>query len=205
MGDAPDETPHGQDDRDKLDAESTVSLVARIRSGDKAAENRLLARFRPALLLWAQGRIPQRCRSSAETDDVVQIALLRALNKIDEIEPRGRGSFLAYLRTVVLNLIRDLIRTADRRETVSLEHEQLVDHGPSPLAEAIGNEALEVYERSVAMLSESQQEAVFLRVELAQSYQEIADALNSPSSNAARMVVSRALKRLAELMHEQSR
>ena len=39
-----------------------------------------------------------------------------------------------------------------------------------------------------------------MRVELGSSYPEIAGVLGSPSPNAARMVVSRALVRLAEMM-----
>ena len=41
---------------------------------------------------------------------------------------------------------------------------------------------------------------MFLRIELGFTHQEVADAIGAPSANAARMLVSRALVRLAELM-----
>ena len=42
-----------------------------------------------------------------------------------------------------------------------------------------------------------------MRVELGLTYQEVADALGKPSMNAARMLISRAVLRLAEELHEQ--
>jgi len=48
----------------------------------------------------------------------------------------------------------------------------------------------------------SQRSAVVLRVELGLGYREIADAIGSPSDNAARMTVTRAIERMAEVMDE---
>ena len=50
------------------------------------------------------------------------------------------------------------------------------------------------------MLGERDREAVILRVEFGYSHEEIAEAIGSPSANAARMTVARALVRLAEEM-----
>jgi RNA polymerase sigma-70 factor (ECF subfamily) len=63
-----------------------------------------------------------------------------------------------------------------------------------------GWETIERYERALAELNEEQRIAVVLRVEYAFSYEEIAKELQRPSANAARMVVARALARLAKLM-----
>jgi RNA polymerase sigma-70 factor (ECF subfamily) len=76
--------------------------------------------------------------------------------------------------------------------------EELADDAPSLVEKAIGTQALERYE--ALTVCEAQQEAVILRVEMGLSYQEIADAIGSPSANVARMSVSRALVRLAEVM-----
>ena len=72
----------------------------------------------------------------------------------------------------------------------------------SPLEVAIGKEALRRYEAALARLPEEQQEAVALRLELGFSYGEIAEAIGSPTANAARMAVTRAVARLADLMRE---
>ena len=82
--------------------EPTAVLLRRVRSSDgderQAARDRLMARFLPRLRRWARGRLPHTARSRAETDDLVQLTLLRALRNVDEFENRGDGAFLAYLR-----------------------------------------------------------------------------------------------------------
>ena len=47
-----------------------------------------------------------------------------------------------------------------------------------------------------------QREAVLLRVEFGYEYRDIAEAIGSPSANGARMVVSRALARVARAMED---
>ena len=78
--------------------------------------------------------------------------------------------------------------------------ETLIMAGPSPLESAIGQETLELYESALARLPADQQEAVMLRIELGLTWPEVATATGSPSPNAARMSVARALARLAEEM-----
>jgi RNA polymerase sigma-70 factor (ECF subfamily) len=74
------------------------------------------------------------------------------------------------------------------------------DEGPSPLERAIGQESLERYEAALKTLREVDREAIIARVELQQSYDEIAIALGKPSADAARMAVVRALKNLLKAM-----
>jgi len=135
-----------------------------------------------------------------DTDDLVQVAIMRALNKVEGFEAQRAGAFLAYLRRILLNSIRDEIRRAVRRPRSEVLPEELVDHAPSLVEQAIGSEAVEAYQAALAKLPEGQQEAVILRIEFGFTYQEIAEAVGSPSANAARMTVSRALLRLAEVM-----
>ena len=59
---------------------------------------------------------------------------------------------------------------------------------------------MQAYEAALAELSDAQQEAVILRVEFGYTFSEIAEATGSPSANAARMTVARALVRLGEAM-----
>jgi RNA polymerase sigma-70 factor (ECF subfamily) len=179
--------------------ESTATLISRIREGDDTAQELLLERYLPALRRWASGRLPLRARHLVDTDDIVQITLIRTLKKVREFEPRHQGAFFAYLRQALQNQIRDQLRAAERRPKQSLP-EQPVAHQPSPLEEAIGSECLDAYEEGLEQLTPQQREAVIMRVELGIGYQEIAEMIGSPSWNAARMVVSRALVRLSEMM-----
>ena len=178
--------------------ESTVSLLDRVREGNAAARDALVRRYLNPLRRWAHGRLPAYARGLADSDDIVQVTLLRALEKVNAFEHRGEGSFLAYLRRILQNQIRDQIRRAARRPAGEPMSEAMAQQGPSPLEQTIGREKLEIYERALRRLSDRQQEAVVMRVELGFSWPEIAKALGSPSPNAARMTVARALARLAE-------
>jgi RNA polymerase sigma-70 factor (ECF subfamily) len=180
--------------------ESTFVLIEQIRAGDKSALDRLLRRFLPLLTRWASGRLPRGARDLSDTEDLVQETIISALRHIDHIEIRGEGALQAYLRRAVLNRIRDELRRHGRRGLVETLDENVRAKEDSPLEVAIGNEALERYEAALARLNAGDREAVIARIELGQTYAEIASALGKPSTEAARMAVNRALARLARLM-----
>lgn len=182
------------------DLESTTKLIVRIRQGDNRARDELMERYLGTLRRWAHGRLPLRARGLADTDDLVQSTLIRALNRLGSFEPRQEGAFLAYLRKVLLNQIRDEIRRAGRQPGGETLSDDLAGRGPSPVEDAIGREMLSTYESALSRLPERDQQAVFLRVELGMEYQAVADALGIASANAARMCVARAIARLAEGM-----
>jgi RNA polymerase sigma-70 factor (ECF subfamily) len=180
--------------------ESTAALLARVRAGDDAARNDLLARYLPMLRRWAHGRLPDHARQLADTDDLVQITLLRALKQMGTFEPNREGAFLVYLRRILLNALRDEIRRSRRSRIAGEPDETVADERRSALEEAIGHETLERYEAALAMLTEEQREAVVLSIEFDYTHQQVAEAVGKPTANAARMMVSRALVRVAEIM-----
>lgn len=190
------------DDSPGLPLESTATLLELVQAGDEAARDRLVRRYLPGLTRWAHGRLPGRARGMVDTDDLVQVALLRALAKVGSFEPQHAGSFLAYLRRILLNSMTDEIRRADRRPVAEPLAEDLADGSPSLIERTIGREAVAAYEAALGQLPGPAQEAVILRIELGFSYPEIAEATGCPSPNAARMTVSRALLTLAEVMRE---
>src|SRR5438445_13615394 len=59
--------------------EPTEQLLRRIRGGEEAARQALYERCLPLLRRWAHGRLPHQARDIADTDDLVQITLIRAL------------------------------------------------------------------------------------------------------------------------------
>jgi DNA-directed RNA polymerase specialized sigma24 family protein len=61
---------------------------------------------------------------------------------------------------------------------------------------------LETYERALARLPADKQEAVFLRIEMGYTHEEVAAELDLRSADAARMLVARALVQLSEVMRE---
>jgi len=180
--------------------ESTVQLLDSARDGDAEAREKLAARFLPLLRRWAHGRLPRPARAMVDTDDVVQVTLLRALNNLGSFEHRREGAFVAYLRRIVINAVRDELRRAVRRPAGDEPVDTLVDAAPSLVEDAIGRELIERYEGALASLDGTQQEAVILRIEFGYTYREVAEATGAPSANAARMMVTRALARLAATM-----
>lgn len=184
--------------RDPAPPDTTVTLLERIRAGEVTARDQLLARYLPLLRAWAHGRLPAGARGMADTDDLVQVTLLRALNRLGEFEYRREGSLLAYLRHSVLNTIRQEIRRAKRHPSDAVLGESHPDPGESVSERVVGRELLERYEEALLLLPEDQREAVLLRLEFGLSHAEIAEALGRPSPNAARMLVVRGLVALAE-------
>ncbi len=167
------------------------------RSGDDAARDQLCSAYLPMLQRWARGRLPDHARNLSDTDDMVQMTLIKALNRLDQFTPRREGAFLAYLRQILLNTIRDEIRKTARW----VDAQGTLEDVKQPLLEQlIDSETVERYERSLLLLSEKAREAVILRVEMGFSYPEIAAAMQQKSANAARMLVSRSLTQLAERM-----
>jgi RNA polymerase sigma factor (sigma-70 family) len=182
--------------------ERTLDLLERVRDGDTRARERLFARFLPVLTAWAHERLPRGARDLAETDDLVQVTLARALRRVDTFEYRGEGAFLAYLRQILLNAARDEVRRAVQRRPHQMLDDEHPDPAPSPLERVVGRDTLERYEAALATLEPAQREAVILKVEMGYSNPELAEALGRPSVDAARVFVARALVALAEAMRE---
>jgi len=183
--------------------ETTAVLIARARAGDTLAGQRLFARLLPALRRWARYRFPSTLRDARDTEDLVQDVLLRAFRRIDSFENRGEGAFLAYLRQILLNAVKDEQRRAGRGPGTLLPLDQdLADSTPSVVERTIGADQLQRFEEALATLPQEQQQAVILRVEFGYSHAQIAEALGKPSMDAARVMVSRALAELARRIDE---
>jgi RNA polymerase sigma-70 factor (ECF subfamily) len=179
---------------------ASVVLLERIRQGDSAALNRLLDRYLPRLSRWASGRLPRWARDLSDTDDLVQDTLVRTVANLDHFEARGEAALQAYLRGAVMNRIRDEIRHKRRQPEQTELDATVAMTCLSPLEQAIGTEALAAYDRALERLDTESREAIIARLEMGYSYAEIAEATGKPSADAARMMVSRALVRLAQEM-----
>lgn len=197
--------PHSPSDGDGArsgPSDSTAKLLIRARSGDLRAREALLERSREPLRRFAHGRLPSYARDLCDTDDLVQVTLIKAFQHMGDFEQRGEGAFFAYLRQIALNKIRDEIRRVTRRPGRAEFKDSIASTARSPMEEAIGHEALDRYEAALLVLPDAQRELVVMRLEMGLSYREIAEAAGSPSENAARLAVARAVMLLAEQMDE---
>lgn len=179
------------------DPESTATLLLRIREGDQDARARIMSRYLPILRSWAHGRLPHGRRDVADTDDLVQVTLMRVLKHLDEFQSSGSGSLLAYMRQILLNEVRGELRKREVRGVqVPIEDEAWRDDGDSVLAHLVGAERVRAYDTAMAALPRAQQELVLMRLEFGLDYAEIGLEVGA-SANTVRMRISRALEQMA--------
>lgn len=176
---------------------TTQLLLARIHDGDGAAREELVRRVLPLFQRWAHGRLPAHARGAVDTADLVQVSLVRALNRIDHFESAHAGAFFAYLRQILLNALRrtlgDVARAGPAVAIDDVQHE-LSDQGSS-LERIVGRDNLLAYEQALARLSPEHQALVVMRFEFGMSFVEIAGELGE-TPDGVRIKLGRVLKKM---------
>lgn len=183
-----------------LSQETSLSLLVRAQAGDAVAMEALLGRYLTRLQRWASGRVPSKARGLLDTDDLVQDALLNTMRRLQDFKPQHDGALLAYLRQAVHNRIRNELRRSTIPADAAVEPDAVVSSIPSPLDAALTQEGLERYERALGRLDENERAAIIGRFEMGYSYDALARAMDRPSSEAARKLTERALRRLLALI-----
>lgn len=193
--------PERRDDRGVLlSDESTIELVARAQEGDRRAVEALLQRSLPHLRRWAHGKLPAAARGKLDTGDLVQETVLHVLRRLDTFEPRHVGAMQAYLRQSVMNLIRDEVRRIGRHPAPGELPPDMPSDLRSPFEEAVRAEDVHRYHVALAKIPSRDRELIVARIEAQWSYDEIATRFGMPTPDAARMAVTRALKRLMDII-----
>jgi len=95
-------------------SETDRLLIERIRSGDGDAWNDLIGRYEGRLLAFAQSRL----RNRANSEDIVQEALIGFLNSLPNYD--GRRSLESYLFSICAYKLTDHMRREGRRPAVPL-------------------------------------------------------------------------------------
>ena len=190
--------------QDPPDAEqlsnSTLYVLERAQDGDERAVEILIERALPPVRRWARGRLPRYARADANTEDVVQDALLRTLRGIKRFQHRTVGGLQAYLREAVVNRVRDLIRGSQRRGPATEGLAEPRDWRPSPLEAVIMRQQLDQFLDALSRLRPVDRQVIVWRIELGYTAEEIATKLGK-STAAAGMTVTRAMARLAKEMN----
>ena len=160
-----------------------------------------VARCLPDLRRWAHRRLPRWVRSAADTNDVVQDAVLGTLARLDAFQPHGRRALASYLRTAVRNRIADEHRRSARWAASSEAIESLPSDTASPLERAIGAETERRYRAALATLPARDQQLIVAHFELDYSHAQLGCMIGR-SPHAARMALTRAVTRLAARMRD---
>ena len=175
-------------------------FLRRAKRGDAGALTDLFRRELPPLSRWARARVPQALWRRADADDLVQLTLLRALRRYCDFEARTGAEFQHYLRRILVNLTRDELRSA-LRAPESIELGDIAgDDQPSSLDLLLGRESIRRFRTAVTALPPRSRTALLARLERGISYEEIADLIGAPGPMAARAVVARAVRRVAQRM-----
>jgi len=197
--------PEDERQSDLLSDEPTIELVVRARTGDRQAVEALLQRSIPQLKRWAHGKLPSAARNNLDTGDLVQETVLHVLRRLDTFQPRHVGAMQAYLRQSVINRIRDEVRRIGRHPASCELPEDMASDEPSPEEQAVKAEAVSRYHDALGALSSRDRQLVVARIEAQWSYDEIATHFAMSTPDAARMAVSRALRRLMDSVKERDR
>ena len=193
----PDVPAERRDDRPVLlSDEPTIELVIRAQDGDRRAVEALLQRSLPHLRRWAHGKLPAAARGKLDTGDLVQETVLHVLRRLDTFEPRHVGAMQGYLRQSVMNLIRDEVRRIGRHPAPSELPDDVPSDIRSPYEEAVRAEDVYRYHVALGKMPSRDRELIVARIEAQWTYEEIGRRFGMPTSDAARMAVTRALARL---------
>jgi RNA polymerase sigma-70 factor (ECF subfamily) len=158
-------------------------LVARAKSGDKAALDELLTGMRPRAMAAAMKVL----RNSDDAEDAVQEAFVKIWRSFRRFE--GRSSFSTWVHRIVMNASLDLLRRVGGRyeshaqadtqpDAVQSVVEQSSERTPeSDFAE---HEIQMLVRNAIAHLPQLHRQAVELRELEDCSYQEMADSIQCP-------------------------
>ena len=181
--------------------DSTTTLIQRVRGGDLEARDALLKRCLPIVQKWAHGRLPRFARTIAETDDLVQVTLIKAVDSIPNLKSTVGASFWAYVHRILLNKVRDEIRSHKAHPTEL--YDGVGENHLLNLPDAASYESELEFERTLAKLPQRQQALIVMRTEFGLSYSEIAAEVNS-TPDAVRMMISRTIVEMARQLSDKS-
>jgi RNA polymerase sigma-70 factor (ECF subfamily) len=95
-------------------ATTSLSLIERIRRGDRDAFTPLFEKYRPRLTALLHCRVGPRLRASVEVEDLLQETMLRAFRELDHFSYRSPGSFFRWISRIADHVTVDAARHANR-------------------------------------------------------------------------------------------
>ena len=186
-------------------------LLELAKKGDQDARGRLLDHFRPQLRGWARGRVEGKIRARVDESDVAQQSCLSALRNFDQFEGSRLPQFIAWLRQIHEQNLRDVVRdhAVYGKRAVSRESDDrdAAEAAPaemaSPSRQAMREERAARIDRALETLPEAQREAVRLRHLEGCSLAEIARRLDR-SEAATAGLLKRGLAKLRQKLKDES-
>jgi DNA-directed RNA polymerase specialized sigma24 family protein len=176
---------------------NTLDLLQRLTAGEQGAVDALVDRSLAVFGLWARRRIPSWAVGRIDVIAVVRAAVLDAVPRLRTVETSSAGALQAVLRDAVRDRLEQELLALAAEVPHAARESQLT---ASVLEQSAGRENLARYERALAALATPDREAIIGRLELGQSYEELATAMGQADAAAARLRVTNAVARLVEEM-----
>ncbi len=186
-------------------ATSSLSLIERIKRGDREAFTPLFEKYRPRLTALLYCRLGPQLRGSVEVEDLLQETLLRAFREIDHFTYRSPGSFFRWIARIADHVVVDAARFAGRgkrhaQEIVPLRSPSNPD-GPEPVDSRTPSRVLAQQEGLARLLEqldalpENYRRVIVMAKVEGLTTREIAEKLGK-SREAASLLLHRALAQL---------
>lgn len=185
-------------------------LIAAARTGDPAANDKLLRRHLPALRAYLRARGDATFRAREDQSDIVQSACLAAFQNLHQFEWRGPGSFRAWLCALAENVVRnhrqyhlaqrrDPQREIVREDNSEARLSEAYASIATPSCHAAAREQILRFEKALDSIPPGHRDVVVMSRILGQPHAEIARRVGK-SEAAVRTMLSRALVQLASLL-----
>jgi len=194
-----------------METYKTQHLVALAKEGDEAAVNQLCSVYGERVRRLVRMRLDHKLRSKLDSVDVVQDALILAMDGLKNFTYKDEGDFLRWLSKIAENRLRDMFDKfqADKRDIhkeIPFKREDRSTEGGSvgaaePAADTtpsviIGKrEALDKLEKALDRLKPEYREIIMLKKIEGLSHAEIAQRLDK-NAGAVRMLLARAMAAL---------
>lgn len=194
-----------------MENRKTQHLVALAKEGDEAARNQLCNVYGERVRRIVHLRLDQRLRPKLDSVDVVQDALILALDGLQDFTYKNEGDFLRWLSKIAENRLRDIFHKfhADKRDVdkeIPFKKEGRGTDGGSigaagpmgdttPSVIACRKEALDRLEKALDKLKPEYKEIIVLKRIEGLSHAEIAERLGK-NTGAVRMLLARAMAAL---------
>lgn len=176
----------------------TEELVARCRKGEQRAQLEIYNKYCKAMYNTALRIV----NDTAEAEDVMQEAFIRAFLKIDTFQ--GKSTFGAWLKKITVNLSLNSLNTNLKYQNVSYEESfkhEVDDEEGIDLKEEEENSKVQKVLKAMQSLKESYRVVLNLHLIEGYDYEEICEILQI-SSASCRTTISRAKESLRKKLLE---
>jgi RNA polymerase sigma-70 factor (ECF subfamily) len=197
-----------------MGAGDSLSLLLRqAKQGQAAAQEALLARYRPYLRVVCALRLPQLCQKREDASDIVQLAMIDAAGALPDFRGGSEGEFEAWILQVLeRNILQSLRRHTSAKRDVRREAgdgatsdagqfiwHSIGDNGSTPTFSVIRGEAALRLAAALEQLPADQKLAVELRYLGQYQLKQIAEYMDK-STGAVAGLIRRGVDALRQLL-----